>query len=277
MDSALQPDWKVFRFSNKREMCPACGQNRIPGRMFCGICTTHIDGAVLRTCRSLLLQSGTVADTAKKKAEAGDLADQQMPVGTVVKCFPLRFAQLIGRQARRMRQAGAWFAHVVAFRYIASVKYDEAEPEAQEIYEHPDFQDTRKTVYEILYGLASEDLDIDDILRDPQTLDKPIPREWWKLEELFSCVDSEDGGARHLMFAMVEDLERRKKLRVFRGEGNCTECGASIPFGVSLCESCQTDARMKISSGGGLAKPKPEAPAPAKGPERMYLGSEDSD
>ena len=221
------------------------------------------------------MQSGTVADSAKKKSETGDSADQQMPVGTVVKCFPLRFAHLIGRQAKQMRQAGAWFAHVIAFRYIDAVKFEDSEPEAQEIYEHPDFQYTRKTVYEILYGLASEDLSIEDIQKDPQTLEKPIPREWSKLEAFFSCVDAEEGGARRLMFEMIEDLERRKKLRVFRGEGNCTECGASIPLGVSLCESCQTDARLKISSGGGLAKPKPETPAPAKTPERMHVGSGD--
>ena len=116
MDVGTRPDWGQFRPGTRSDWCPACGQNCLPGRTFCGVCSSHTDSTVLRVCRSLLLEAANPDGPAAEGDQQGS-ADHEVAVSYVADQFPLRFARLVGRNASSLKKAGAWFAHVVAFQH----------------------------------------------------------------------------------------------------------------------------------------------------------------
>ncbi len=271
MDSALKADWKAFRCSDKGDWCAACGQSRTPGRQFCGICTGHIDGAVLRICREMLIRSNRKANIPKSKRDAEEAAapkskDRELAISELADKFPIRFAQRFGRNARQLRLAGAWLAHVMAFQFLATAEHGRYPLDPKLIYDHPTFPALRDTVYEAIYDAATyvESEDDDD-----------LPLVVKKLTSVFSSRHDNFAGMREVFYEMVKDLEKRKKLRIYRGEGMCAECGAPAPEGSSLCSECQvanqSADRLAISRGGGVAEPRPEPSPKPSDPERMHV------
>lgn len=279
MDPALRADWSKYHPSTLSDWCPACGQSKIPGKNFCGVCTSHMDTAVLRICRSLLLQSTNAPEgSMPKPGSKSPPPSREMAVFAVGQHFPIRFAQLVSRHADTLRKAGAWFAHVIAYRYIVSeiLAADWKSPE--EVYAHPGLKMIRDQAYELIYQIgAMKDISWWTPPDSGEQNGKSHPEleTLNTLYALFACQDTGESGARHTVYDMIADLERRGKLKVYRGNGVCTQCGISIPQGSMLCSACQRSeqamARLSITKGDGLSQPKPEAPSTPDAPSRMHI------
>ena len=274
MDPTLRPKWEQFRPSSQSGWCPPCGQTRVPGRLFCGICAYHIDNSVLSVCRSLLLESSEIADKEQKKApeekkdpeEKPPHQDREVAVASIAKRFPRRFARLIGRRSDLLRKAGAWFAHVIAFRYVIAEEFQDESVSPNKVYEHPIFLNIRDITYQAIHEVAALEK-INDEEDPPPSLET--------LNSLFNGTEGTQGTARRSLYDMIADLERRKKIRVSRGGAKCAQCGVSIPVGATLCQACseseQAIERLSISRSLGIQKPKPEAPPPQVSSEGMHI------
>ncbi len=287
MDTGLQPDWNQFRPSNRTESCPACGQSCLPGRTFCGVCSSHVDTAVLRICRSLLLEAAN-ADEPEDKESDSFLPDREVAVSFVADHFPVRFARLIGRNASSLKKAGAWFAHVLAFQHAEDEQFQYRAVSPDRIFRNRVFKDVRNQIYEAIYAVGTLPNDYflppqknkeekEDNKGEEQKKEQAIPA----LETLFSYFNTgreSESGPRQLLFDMISDLERRGKLRVNRGSGTCRQCGISLPGGASLCPSCrqadQAMARLSIAWKKGTEKMKSPEEVPTKTRGRMHHRSD---
>ena len=280
MDPALRADWENFRSSDTDDTCLACGQRRAPGRSYCGICTCHMDDTVLAVCRSILHQSQQTSENEEHDETASPkvIKTREVNIGRVADLFPVSYALHVGRKGDALRKAGAWFAHVVAYQYTLAEVIDSYSVTPADVYAHPVFENMRDIMYEALYEVAQ----LQDVKKlekkwseDPDSCPAPLVT----LHSVFSSAKGGEGGAVNVLVDMMHDLESRNKLRVFRGGGNCPECGASMPSGSTLCASCaessQLSSRLSISQGGGVKSPDAAPPPTPKSTERMHVTTED--
>ena len=287
MDVGTRPDWGQFRPGTRSDWCPACGQNCLPGRTFCGVCSSHTDSTVLRVCRSLLLEAANPDGPAAEGDQQGS-ADHEVAVSYVADQFPLRFARLVGRNASSLKKAGAWFAHVVAFQHTTEEVFQYRAITPDRIFRNDTFKQVRDRIYETLhqigtlpnqYFLCSERTDEDENRNseDSANGEGQIPG-LDVLDSYFNSGKETEGGARSLLFEMNTDLERRGKLRIHRGGGVCTKCGVSLIGGGSVCPSCrraeQAMARLSIAWQKGTEQMKQPESSPTKVRGRMYHRSD---
>ena len=288
MDPGLRADWTQFRPSRQDSWCPICGQTQTPMRKFCGICTFHIDSAILRVCRSLLIESSKASEVEddKDSKEKTGKPPREVSLSYVAGNFPLQFSRLIGRHADSLRKSGSWFAHVIAFQYIVTEEFGYDIDTPDDVFNHHMFAQIREMAYQAIYEIGAAPASIFDSKNKQKYTPPEVEGEIDQrsaissLETLISfynCKEGMEGGARQTLHDMIADLEKRKKLQIDRGGGTCQQCGASIPEGITVCQQCsdseQAMQRLSISWKKGLQGPKPAA-APKAPPSRMHIKSD---
>ncbi len=241
-------------------ICPYCGQERLENIPYCKMCSKNMTSFVLAICRDLLYSAGQTKKldkTAKEDLKTEKEAVQEMELFNVINKFPYNFAARCQRYNKALKSEGVWFAHMVAYRFIDTMRAEKNLSPPMIVCD-PMYQIVRDQVY--------------DFLQNPA----PDKDECEAFENVYNIPESRDDGAA-VIHSMIEELERIKRLTIARSKTKCQGCGKELTTGKTKCDDCLKDEaldnRRSIASGvpAPLTQPQTDGGSVASRPSGMHI------
>lgn len=240
-------EWSILKIDAAESKCAYCGQVCGPARTICIMCEQHMKGMVYAICRELLhhkVRRALDAKDDKKKTEETDVPvdPTEVAITEVLAEFPYALADRTAKFDKARRTEGVWFAHLVAYRMIAYIRY------SQHLAPH-------QLIHDEMYKMVRDQ--IMEILRKGSQ--RVTPEEKETLDNVYSIPQAGLDG-RRIILSMILELERIGKLKINRPKVKCAKCGQDAPSGSMLCESCQQEESLDVRRSIVSSTPPPIIP-----------------
>lgn len=220
-----------LKMAFNEEGCQYCGQST--ENAICEMCIRCMEGVVLATCRKLLMHEGRTLKENQLKKEEGKSKDKkentvkELDLSEVLNRFPFELAALTSQFPKALRTEGAWFAHLLAYLFVADLRQDKNFSPAEVTFDAM-YHAMRDQVYAFLEQ-GGEDLSGDD-------------REI--IENIYSIQTAALDGKR-VVKTMLLQLEEMGRITIYYGVTYCVGCGAELKNRKNLCDECAKDKTLE--------------------------------